>query len=100
MSNEKTEEAEKPKRLSPGGSKIFSRLPTMTIAQKKCASQHTPFKDPEPPGFEPREYKPTTVRVARKKVDDGRGTSNVEWRGQIPGGGAAFGPTEETEVMM
>jgi hypothetical protein len=100
MSDGKNEEAEKPKRLSPGGSKIFSRLPPMSIAQKKCASQHTPFRDIEPPGFEPREYKPAAVRVARKKVDDGSGPANVEWRGQIPGGGAAFQPTEETEVMI
>ena len=99
MSKEETK-AEKPKRLSPGGSKIFSRLPEMTGRQKLCAKRYSPFKDPEPPGFRSVEYKPTAVRVSCKTVDNGAENMQVEWRGQIPGGCAAFRAAEESEVMI
>lgn len=70
------------------------QLPRLTAAERMVADRYSPFRDPEPPNYLRfmRKIGPVSVRIAVRTDESGR---IIEWRGQIPGGNAAF-PADET----
>lgn len=75
---------------------VFETTP-LSPAEAVVARQYSPFRDPEPRRsflHLGRKIGPSRMRVFRRE-EPGR---IVEWRGQIPGGLAAFTGCEEKTV--